>query len=82
MKNKIFLINILNFLLRNPINSISWYKDGIKLQDDSKPRLSNRDLISNKRKKSVTIHTNHANPHKYVSKLKIRVRLFLLLTVN
>lgn len=59
----------------NPINSISWYKDGIKLQDDNKLRLAYRDLTSSKRKKSVSIHTTHANPHKYVSKLKIRVKL-------
>ena len=73
-----FVINV-NFF-SNPINSVSWFKDGNRIKDDARKHLAFRNTIKsiadlNKRKKTISVHTTAINPHKQVSKLKIKVRL-------
>ena len=60
----------------NPIHSINWFKDGSKLKDESGGKFLTIKAINEhlkKKKKSLTIHTNQVKPHKFISKLKIKV---------
>jgi hypothetical protein len=71
----------------NPINSINWFKDGIRVRDETNSftekyttfrnssKLNSRaasDHTGKKRKKIVSIHTAQTAPHKFISKLKIK----------
>ena len=66
-------------ILGNPIQAIHWFKDGLRIKDDTNKHnnvltssLEAGDL-SRKKKKIITIHTVQHNPHRFVSKLKIKV---------
>jgi hypothetical protein len=67
-------------ILGNPIHAIHWFKDGLKLKDDTNKHntlissLETNDQ-SRKKKKLITIHTIQHNPHRFVSKLKIKVKI-------
>ena len=69
--NKDILILI---YLRNPINSINWYKDGYKLKED----INTMKPIS--KKKIVNINTIKKHIYEFESKLKIKVCLKLFFT--
>lgn len=70
-------------ILGNPIQAIHWFKDGLRIKDDTNKHnnvltssLEAGDL-SRKKKKIITIHTVQHNPHRFVSKLKIKNVNFL-----
>lgn len=80
---------------RNPINSISWFKDGIKIKDDHNrrhrfyrnnnykfvptynPTDEPKSVLKKKHPKHVSIQTTHHEKNfKYISKLRIMVKIY------
>jgi hypothetical protein len=73
-------------IIGNPINSINWFKDGVRVRDEStaftekyaalrnNTKLNSRAAAEQgkKRKKVVSIHTTQLSTHKFISKLKVR----------
>ncbi len=75
-------LHLLCEIAGNPIHSISWYKDDEEVIDDSSDEvimLHNRNKQDLAKEKHISIHTTHLSLHKFVSKLKIKVKIVDLL---